>query len=71
METVDKIKVFLIHWYGPDNPQQKWFIVMTIFVLMLLPRGSRRLGAILACVLAACWFIAHFVMLAFWEYTPH
>lgn len=68
---MDKIKEFFITYYGPDNPQQKWFILLTVLALFWFPRGTRRLAGILFLVACACWFVAHYLMWAFYQYTPH
>jgi len=67
---MEKIKAFLIAYYGPDNPQQKWIITLTVLAVLWLPRSTRRLAGILFAVVVASWFVTYWLMDAFRQYTP-
>lgn len=67
---LDKVKAFLIHYYGPDNSQQKWYILLTVLAILWLPRSTRRLAGILFIVACVSWFVARWVMEAYRQYTP-
>ncbi len=68
--TVEKIKEFLLTYYGPENPNQKWFITLTVLAILMLPRSTRRLATILFCVACVSWLVAGFLFSAFKQYTP-
>lgn len=68
--TIDKIKVFFLAYYGPENPQHKWYITLTILAFFMLFRNSRRPSAILFAVVCFSWAVAGFLLSAFSQYGP-
>jgi hypothetical protein len=68
--NLEKIKVFLLAYYGPENPQHKWYITLTVLLIFMLPRNTRRLATILFAVVCFSWFIATFLLSAFKQFGP-
>ncbi|MBC8104037.1 MAG: hypothetical protein H7Z41_15800 [Cytophagales bacterium] len=68
--NVEKAKEFLLSYYGPENPNQKWIITLTVLAILMVPRGTRRPAAILAGVVLAAWLVSGFVFGAFRQFAP-
>lgn len=68
--TIDKIKAFLLIYYGPENPHRKWYITLTVLLFFMLPRNTRRPAAILFAVVCFCWLISGFLVSAFTQFAP-
>jgi uncharacterized membrane protein len=60
----------LVNLYGPDNPNRAWIIVMTVCVVMCLPRATRRMGAIGFVVVFIAMFIWNFLNNTYKQMTP-
>jgi len=67
---LEQVKAFLIHWYGPENPTQKWIITLTVLFFLWFPRSSRRFAGYMFLVVIGCWIVTAFVSSAYREYTP-
>jgi hypothetical protein len=66
----EKIKVFLLTYYGPENPNYKWYITLTVLLIFMIPRSTRRPAAILCGVVCFAWMISVFLFGAFSQFAP-
>jgi hypothetical protein len=60
----------LVNLYGPDNPSRSWAIVLTVCVVLCLPRSTRRLGAIGFISVFAAMLIWNFLNNTYRDMTP-
>lgn len=67
---IEKFKAFLLTYYGPENPSYKWYITLTVLLIFMLPRSTRRPAAILCAVVCFSWFISVFLFGAFSQFGP-
>jgi hypothetical protein len=45
-EIALRVKEYAIYYYGPEQPQQMWYVVLTAFLFLCFPKGTRRYGGI-------------------------
>ncbi len=67
---LEKIKAFLLTYYGPENPNYKWYITLTVLIIFMIPRSTRRPSAILFAVACFAWLVAGFLFSAFNQFAP-
>jgi hypothetical protein len=68
--NLEKIKEFLLTYYGPENPNYKWYITLTVLIIFMIPRSTRRPSAILCAVVCFAWMVAVFLLGAFSQFAP-
>ena len=37
-------KEYAVYYFGPDQPQRMWYVVMAACFLAIFPQGTRRMG---------------------------
>jgi hypothetical protein len=42
----EKVKEYAVYYYGPEQPQRMWYFVLTAFLVLCIPKGTRRYGGI-------------------------
>ena len=40
----EEVKTYGVYYFGPDQPQRMWYIVMAVCFLACFPSGTRRWG---------------------------
>mgnify|MGYP001551975045 FL=1 len=45
-EFITKVQEYAVYYYGPDQPQRMWYWVLTAFLVLCFPKGTRRYGGI-------------------------
>lgn len=43
---INTTKEYAVYYFGPDQPQRMWYVVMAACFLALFPQGTRRFGGV-------------------------
>lgn len=68
---LEPVKLWLIQYYGPDNPKRVWAWLLTAMVLMWFPQNTRRWGGIGFFVVLALYFIGGWLTDMMRNFTPN
>jgi hypothetical protein len=66
---MDQIKALFQQYYGPDNPQRGWYIVLTACIVLFLNKGSRRFGGIMFIVVLVSMFMWDWLAEVYRQFT--
>jgi hypothetical protein len=69
-EVFEKIKEYAVYYYGPEQPQRMWYFVLTAFLFLCFPKGTRRYGAIGLSVGLLAFVVWGFLSTTFEQTAP-
>lgn len=72
--TVQQFFAYIGAWLNflyLQSPNRVWIWLLTVGVLMILNKPTRRAGTVGIIVLLGCWGVATALISVFQQYTPH
>jgi hypothetical protein len=69
-EVFEKVKEYAVYYYGPEQPQRMWYFVLTAFLFLCFPKGTRRYGAIGLSVGILAFVVWGFLSTTFQQTAP-